>query len=217
MSRLITDFSPPPRRFGDDQELPVDRSELRREVQAKYAAVALDPSATFHFHTGRVVAERCRYDMDAVDALPDVAVESFAGVANPFELRALDTGDHVVDLGSGAGTDSFLAARAVGPEGRAIGVDMTTEMLDKATGSIEAVGTPNVEFRHGFLEALPVDDGWADVVISNGVINLCPDKAVAFDEAYRVLKPGGWIQFADIANTNEVPDGARREIDLWTG
>ena len=205
------------RRFGDDQDLPVDRNELRHEVQAKYAAVALNPAATFHFHTGRVVAERCRYDMEAVDALPERAIESFAGVANPFELRSLDPGERVVDLGAGAGTDSFLAARAVGEDGRVIGIDMTEAMLDKATASIESVGTPNVEFRHGYLEALPVDDGWADVVISNGVINLCPDKAVVFDEAFRVLRPGGSIQFADIANTHEVPEAARREIDLWTG
>ena len=204
------------RRFGSDDS-PVDRAELRLEVQAKYAAVALRPSGTFHFHTGRVVAERCRYDMGAVDALPDVAVESFAGVANPFELRSLEPGEYVVDLGSGAGTDSFLAAHAVGADGRVIGVDMTAEMLHKATTSIAAVDVRNVEFRQGYLEALPVDDGWADVVISNGVINLCPDKAVVFEEAFRVLKPGGVLQFADIANTNDVPEAARREIDLWTG
>jgi len=210
----ITD--PEPRRFGDD-DLPVDRAELRLEVQAKYAAVALKPTATFHFHTGRVVAERCRYDMGAVDALPDVAVESFAGVANPFELRPIEPGEYVVDLGSGAGTDSFLAANAVAPGGRVIGVDMTAEMLEKATASIPAVGASNVEFRHGYLEALPVDDEWADVVISNGVINLCPDKTIALEEAFRVLKPGGTLQFADIASADEVPEAVRREIDLWTG
>jgi len=210
----ITD--PKPRRFGDD-DLPVDRAELRLEVQAKYAAVALQPTATFHFHTGRVVAERCRYDMGAIDELPDVAVESFAGVANPFELRSIESGEFVVDLGAGAGTDSFLAANAVGPGGRVIGVDMTAEMLEKATASIQAVGTSNIEFRHGYLEALPVDDEWADVVISNGVINLCPDKTVALEEAFRVLKPGGTLQFADIASADEVPEAVRREIDLWTG
>lgn len=216
MSQDTTTTDTEPRRFADD-DLPVDRAELRLEVQAKYAAVALKPQATFHFHTGRVVAERCRYDMEAFDALPDVAIESFAGVGNPFELRTLEPGENVVDLGSGAGTDSFLAAHAVGETGRVIGVDMTAEMLEKATASIAAVGTPNVEFRHGYLEALPVDDGWADVVISNGVINLCPDKTIAFEEALRVLKPGGTIQFADIANANDVPESARREIDLWTG
>lgn len=198
-------------------ELPVDRDELREEVQLKYAAVALHPTATFHFHTGRTIAERCRYDMAAVDALPAPAVESFAGVANPFELRALEPGEQVVDLGSGAGTDSFLAARAVGPSGGVLGIDMTDAMLDKARENIGLVGVANTEFRHGYLEEVPVDDGWADVVISNGVFNLCPDKGAAFEEAMRVLRPGGVLQFADIANANEVPEAARREIDLWTG
>jgi len=207
------------RHFGGTatDDAPVDRDELRREVQAKYAAVAVEPDAEYHFHTGRAVAERCRYDLDAVDALPPVAVESFAGVANPFELRDLEPGERVVDLGSGAGFDSFLAANAVGANGRVIGVDMTAEMLAKAADVASIVGSDNVEFREGFLEDLPVEDGWADVVISNGVVNLCPDKAGAFREAWRVLRPGGVLQFADIANGNEVPEEARRHIDLWTG
>jgi SAM-dependent methyltransferase len=207
------------RHFGGSggDESPVDRAELRLEVQAKYAAVALQPNATYHFHTGRVIAERCRYDMDAVDALPEAAVESFAGMANPFELRSLEQGERVVDLGSGAGFDSFLAGRWVGSDGAVIGIDMTPEMLEKSRALIPVVGVDNVEFREGYLEDVPVEDGWADVVISNGVINLCPDKNVAFAEAWRVLRSGGVLQFADIANTNEVPDGARREIDLWTG
>ena len=207
------------RRFGESHrdDSPVDRDELRLEVQAKYAAVALVPRATYHFHTGRVAAERCRYDMAAVDAMPDVAVESFAGVANPFELRPLNAGERVVDLGSGAGFDSFLAAFAVGLEGGVIGVDMTDAMLDKARTAATAVDVDHVEFRFGFLEEVPVDSGWADVVISNGVFNLCPDKDVAFREAFRVLRPGGVLQFGDIANANEVPADARREIDLWTG
>ncbi|MEL6983764.1 MAG: methyltransferase domain-containing protein [Actinomycetota bacterium] len=195
----------------------VDRDELRREVKAKYRAVATDPDDDYHFHTGRLVAERCRYDLAAVDALPPVAVESFAGVANPFELRAIEPGERVVDLGSGAGFDSVLAAVAVGEHGRVVGVDMTNEMLTKATQVADTVGLDNVEFREGFLEDLPVEDGWADVVISNGVVNLCPDKAGAFREAWRVLRPGGVLQFADIANGNEVPEEAKRHIDLWTG
>jgi arsenite methyltransferase len=198
-------------------DLPVDRDELRVEVQAKYAAVAISPDDEFHFHTGRAIAERCRYDMAAVDALPNKAVESFAGVANPFELRDLEPGEFVVDLGSGAGFDSFVAGRAVGPKGRVIGVDMTEEMLAKSKAVAAEIGADNVEFRDGFLEALPVNDGWADVVISNGVINLCPDKAEAFNEAWRVLRPGGVIQFADIANGRPVPEEAMRHIDLWTG
>lgn len=202
-------------------EIPVDRDELRREVKDKYAAVAIAPDDGYHFHTGRLVAERCRYDLVEVDALPPVAVESFAGVANPFEHRPIGQGERIVDLGAGAGMDSFLAARAVGPAGHVIGVDMTPAMLAKArtTASLIAkqTGVDNVEFRDGYLEDLPVDDEWADVVIANGVVNLCPDKFAAFGEAWRVLRPGGRLQFADIANGNEVPEDARRHIDLWTG
>jgi len=196
-------------------ELNVD--DLRDEIRTKYAEVVLTPTATFHFHTGRQLAERLGYDTEPIDGLPDIAVESFAGVANPFEQREIQPGEHVVDLGSGAGLDSFLAAMATGPDGQVIGVDMTPDMLDKATAAADRIGVDNVEFREGYLETLPVDDGWADVVISNGVINLCPDKKQAFAEAYRVLRPGGVIQFADIANTNPVPEEAKREIDLWTG
>jgi len=198
-------------------ESPVDRGELRLEVQMKYAAVAVAPQDDYHFHTGRRIAERCRYDKAAVDELPDIAVESFAGVANPFEHRTLEAGEYVVDLGSGAGFDCLLAGRAVGDRGHVIGVDMTAEMLEKSRSLAEHTGASNVEFRHGYLEALPVDDGWADVVIANGVINLCPDKEAALDEAWRVLKPGGVMQFADIANGQEVPEEAKRHIDLWTG
>lgn len=198
-------------------EAPVDVDELRAEVQKKYAAVAVEPDAEYHFHTGRTVAERCGYDMAVVDTLPPEAVESFAGVANPFELRSLEEGEHVVDLGSGAGFDSFLAGIAVGTRGRVVGIDMTQEMLLKASDTAEAMGAANVEFREGYIEELPIDDGWADVVISNGVINLAPDKRQVFDEIWRVLKAGGVVQFADIANGNEVPEEARRHIDLWTG
>ncbi len=198
-------------------EIPVDRCELRTEVQAKYAAVALAPGDDYHFHTGRFIAERCGYDMAAVDALPLAAVESFAGVGNPFEHRAIQPGERVVDLGCGAGTDSFLAAAAAGKSGAVIGIDMTPAMLDKARRTASTMHADTVEFREGFLEALPVDDGWADAVISNGVINLCPDKREALSEAMRVLRPGGVLQFADIANGNPVPEEARRHIDLWTG
>lgn len=199
-------------------ELPVDRSELRSEIRAKYTVVATAPTDTYHFHTGRFIAERCRYDMEAVDALPAVAVESFAGVANPFEHRELMAGEKVVDLGSGAGMDCFLAASAVGPEGYVIGVDMTATMLAKARSTAKTMGIEdNVEFCEGHLEDLPVSDSWADVVISNGTINLCPDKHIALGEAWRVLKSGGVIQFGDIANGRPVPEQARRHIDLWTG
>jgi SAM-dependent methyltransferase len=205
--------------FGgtDDPQTPVDRDELRDEVRAKYAAVATDPEAEYHFHTGRVIAERCRYDMDVVDRLPAEAVESFAGVANPFELRPLRRGERVVDLGSGAGMDSFLASRAVGETGYVIGVDMTHSMLAKSRATAEDMGLANVEFLDAYVEDVPVEDGWADVVISNGVINLTPDKIATFREIWRVLKSGGILQFADIANGRPVPEEARRHIDLWTG
>ena len=196
---------------------PVDATALRDEVRAKYRAVAETPTAGFHFHTGREMARRCRYDMGPVDELPDEAVESFAGVANPFELRDLEPGERVVDVGSGAGFDSFLAARAVGPTGLVTGVDMTSEMLAKARANAAKLGLGQVEFREGLAEELPVPDGSADVVISNGVFNLCPDKRIVFEEVFRVLRPGGVLQFADIANGRPVPVEALREIDLWTG
>jgi len=199
------------------EALAVDAARLREEVQSKYRGVATAPRATYHFHTGRVAARRLGYDMSLVDSLPDRAVESFAGVGNPFELRALERGERVVDAGSGAGFDSFVAAHQVGTDGSVVGVDMTPEMLDKSTTTADVLGLQNVEFRKGLLEAMPVEDGWADVVISNGVINLCPDKRAAFSEIRRVLRPGGYLQFADIANGKPVPPEALRDIDLWTG
>ena len=195
----------------------VDPGALRDQVREKYRAVATDPAGPFHFHTGRELARRLGYDDDAVSALPDRAVESFAGVANPFQLRRPAPGERVVDIGSGAGFDSFLAAQQVGPKGQVIGVDMTPEMLDKSTATAAELRLEQVAFREGLAEALPVDAGWADVVISNGVINLCADKRAVLTEIRRVLKPGGWLQFADIANGRPVPEGALRDIDLWTG
>ena len=151
-----------------------------------------------------------------MDALPDEAVESFAGVANPFSLRDLKPGERVVDLGSGGGFDCFIAGGKVGPTGDVVGVDMTEEMLAKSRKTAHAMGLSNVAFREGLLEQLPVADGWADVVISNGVINLCADKQQVFSEIWRVLRPGGHLQFADIANGKPVPESAVANIDLWT-
>jgi arsenite methyltransferase len=198
-------------------ELVVDPELLREQVREKYREVAVEPDATFHFHTGRRLAARLGYDDAVVGALPDRAVESFAGVSNPFSLRHLEPGERVVDIGSGAGFDSFIAADQVGATGRVIGVDMTPEMLKKSRDTAEALELGNVEFREGLAEALPVDDAWADVVISNGVINLCADKQAVFAEIRRVLPPGGHLQFADIANGRPVPPEALRDIDLWTG
>jgi len=199
------------------KETPVDPVALRAEVKAKYQEVAVDPHGEFHFHTGRPLAKRLGYDDAVVDPLPDAAVESFAGVGNPFSLQSLALGERVVDIGSGGGFDVFVAAQQVGPEGRVIGIDMTQEMLQKSRQTAADMGASNVEFRDGLIEEMPVEDGWADVVISNGVINLCPDKETVFEEIKRVLKPGGRLQFADIANGAPVPESARRDIDLWTG
>jgi arsenite methyltransferase len=199
------------------EDLLVDPEALREQVRDKYREVAVDPQAAFHFHTGRGLAARLGYEPAAVDALPDRAVESFAGVGDPFSLRPLSAGEHVVDIGSGAGFDSFIAAGQVGPGGRVVGVDMTPEMLAKSSATAEALGYAHVEFREGLAEAVPVADGWADVVISNGVINLCADKQAVFAEIRRVLRPGGRVQFADIANGRPVPPEALRDIDLWTG
>jgi SAM-dependent methyltransferase len=198
-------------------DLLVDPEVLRAQVREKYREVASEPSASFHFHTGRPLAARLGYEGDAVGALPDRAVESFAGVGNPFSLRRLAVNERVVDVGSGAGFDSFIAAVQVGLGGRVVGVDMTPEMLFKSRQTAKAMDMGNVEFRDGLAEALPVDDGWADTVISNGVINLCADKQAVFAEIRRVLRPGGYLQFADIANGRPVPPEALRDIDLWTG
>jgi len=198
-------------------DLLVDPDALREQVRDKYREVAVDPGGSFHFHTGRGLASRLGYETGAVDALPDLAVESFAGVGNPFSLRRLARGEKVVDVGSGAGFDSFIAAGQVAPGGQVAGIDMTAEMLAKSRQTAEVLGLAHVQFREGLAEALPVEDAWADVVISNGVINLCADKQAAFAEILRVLRPGGRLQFADIANGRPVPAEALRDIDLWTG
>ncbi len=198
------------------EDLPVDAEALREEVRKKYREVAVEPHGAYHFHTGRRLAARLGYDGAVVDALPDAAVESFAGVASPFSLRTLAAGEKVVDAGSGGGFDSFIAAGQVGPAGRVVGIDMTREMLDKSRATARAMKLDHVEFRNGLLEDLPVADGWADVVISNGVFNLCADKRRVFSEVMRALRPGGRLQFADIANGKPVPEAAIADIDLWT-
>jgi arsenite methyltransferase len=194
----------------------VDAEALREEVKKKYREVAVDPHGKYHFHTGRPLAQRLGYDTGVVDALPDAAVESFAGVGNPFSLRELEAGERVVDIGSGGGFDCFIAASKVGDAGYVVGIDMTEEMLTKSRHTAEAMGLSTVEFREGLLEDIPVDNDWADVVIANGVINLCADKKRVFAEIRRVLRPGGHLQFADIANGQPVPESAIANIDLWT-
>jgi arsenite methyltransferase len=197
-------------------DLAVDANALRDEVKNKYREVAIDPHGDHHFHTGRYLAKHLGYDEMFVASLPDVAVESFAGVANLFSMRPLVLGERVVDVGSGAGFDSFVAAHQVGATGKVVGVDMTEEMLAKSRSTAKTLGLSNVEFCEGLVERLPIDDSWADAVISNGVINLCADKKATFSEIFRVLRPGGRLQFADIANGKPVPEAAIRNIDLWT-
>jgi arsenite methyltransferase len=195
----------------------IDLDQLRSAIQDEYTEVASCPWKGFHFHTGRFLADRLGYPAGRVASLPDSVVESFAGVGNPFSWGDLAPGEHVLDLGSGAGFDALLAAQMVGEDGRVIGIDMTTAMLSKAHANAQLLGQTNIEFREGLLEALPVADDSVDVVISNGVINLCPDKATVLGEAHRVLKPGGHMQIADIIVGKAVPDGAKQDIALWTG
>jgi 2-polyprenyl-3-methyl-5-hydroxy-6-metoxy-1,4-benzoquinol methylase len=186
LSELARRWLPPDRPDPAAALVPVDPEALREQVREKYRAVAITPEDTFHFHTGRPLAAYLCYEPGDVDPLPDRAVESFAGVGNPFSLRRLERGEQVLDVGSGAGFDSLVAATQVGSRGRVLGVDMTPEMVDKATATAEQLAFDNVEFIAGYAEELPVEDGWADVVISNGVINLCADKKAVFTELHRV-------------------------------
>lgn len=195
----------------------VDVAKLREEVRTKYVEVVANPDATFHFHTGLRAAANAGYRVEWLEGLPKSSIESFAGVANPFHWGVPRPGERVVDVGSGAGMDSMVAANAVGAQGRVVGVDMTPEMLERARAGAEEATIRNVEFREGLAEQLPVDDGWADLVISNGVINLVPDKLGAYGEIARVLRPGGRAQIADICVEKPVPEAALNDIDLWTG
>jgi arsenite methyltransferase len=196
---------------------PVDVDRLRLEVQLKYRDVATNPEKGFHFHVGRSLAQMLDYPMEVVDTLPPRVVESFAGVNNPFTMGELLPGESVVDIGSGAGFDSLLAARMVGPEGHVTGVDMTPEMREKARANAALLALTNVEYVDGLAEKLPLPDASCDVVISNGVINLCPDKPAVYREIFRVLKPGGRVQIADVVIQKPLPDDAVSDIDLWTG
>lgn len=198
-------------------ELSLDTDLLRAAIREEYTDVASCPLKGFHFHTGRFLADRLGYPHELVDRLPDSAVESFAGVGNPFRWGDPRPGETVLDLGSGAGFDALLAARSVGPTGRVIGVDMTPAMLEKARFNAGQLAFTHVEFREGLLESLPVASESMDLVISNGVINLCPDKETVLAEAFRVLKPGGRMQIADIIVGAAVPRDAKEDIGLWTG
>ena len=191
--------------------------QLRVEIQKHYAEVAMSPDHEFHFHTGREAARQVGYDDAIIDEITDEVIASFAGVANPFHFGLPRSGETVLDVGSGAGVDAIIASKAVGPEGRVIGVDMTSEMLDVARRNSDRMGLGNVEFREGLIERLPVDAESVDLVISNGVLNLMVDKYGAYRQIERVLKPGGRFQIADICVDKPVSEEAKRNIDLWTG
>ncbi len=195
----------------------VDLSSLRCAIQEEYEVVAREPDKGFHFHTGRPLTERLGYEDGWLKGVPESSIAAFAGTGNPFSMGALAAGERVVDIGSGGGIDSLVASGMVGPEGEVVGVDMTPAMLERARAAASEAGRTNVEFREGYGESLPVHDGWADVVISNGVLNLMPDKAAALAEMRRVLKPGGRLQIGDILVQKAVPDGAKEKIELWTG
>ena len=195
----------------------LDVNVLREAIREEYAEVASDPQKGFHFHTGRPLARMLEYADEWLEGIPEPSIESFAGTGNPFSLGELRPGERVVDVGSGAGMDTLIAAKKVGPDGRVIGVDMTPAMLEKARRAAKRADLSNVEFRQGYAEALPVDDGWADVVISNGVLNLMLDKTAALEEMSRVLRPTGRLQIGDILVQKAVPESAKRKIDLWTG
>ena len=195
----------------------VDIETLRCQISDKYSEVAETPEKGFHFHTGKPLALMLGYSQDILQSLPAGTVESFAGTGNPFSMGELLPGETVLDIGCGAGFDSLIAARQVGKTGRVISVDMTPAMLEKAAAGAQEAGIAKIEFRKGLAEALPVDEASIDVVISNGVINLCPDKMAVMREVNRVLKPGGRIQIADIVVHKELPQDAKDDIDLWSG
>lgn len=195
----------------------LDVGTLRDEIQKEYREVAAHPDKGFHFHTGRTLAKIVQYREEWLAAVPEEVLASFAGTGNPFSMGEMKPGEKVVDLGCGAGIDSFIAASQVGPTGAVFGIDMTEAMLDKGRKAAFKANMSQLEFRRGYLEEIPLPDGWADVVISNGVVNLCPDKEAAFREIYRVLKPGGRIQIGDILVSKPVPAAAKQKIDLWTG
>src|SRR6266508_659237 len=194
----------------------IDAAVLKTEIKKTYASVSEDPGKDFFFPTGRAWAEDLDYPAELA-TVPERAAESFAGVANPFSLGRLEPGERVLDLGCGAGTDSLVAAQMVAPEGHVVGIDMTREMLDKARRAAGEMGAENVEFVEGEAEQLPFADASFDVVISNGVIVLVPDKDAVFSELHRVLAPGGRIQIADVTIQRPVSEEGRRDIDLWTG
>ncbi|MGH7396555.1 MAG: methyltransferase domain-containing protein [Candidatus Rokuibacteriota bacterium] len=197
--------------------MPLDAIRLREEIQKVYSEVAHDPKKGYHFHTGPEYAvERLGYPSRALADLPDSVTAPFAGVGNPLSMGLPAAGQTVVDIGAGSGMDTFLAARAVGPAGAVIAVDMTPAMLERGRENVALTSMTQIEYRHGLAEALPVPDATADLVISNGVINLSPEKDRVFAEAFRVLKSGGRLQIADIVVHKDIPLAGREDIAIWT-
>ena len=193
----------------------LDTSELKERVQRMYEEVALEPDRDFHFETGRPLAERLGYDPGDLDQIPAAAIDSFAGVGYFLDLAALQPGETVLDLGSGSGMDSFLAANQVGPGGKVIGVDMTDAQLSKARRLAADAGFAQTDFREGYIETPPVDEGSVDCVISNGVINLSPDKPAVFAAIAKALRSGGRLALSDIVTEHQLPEGVTCDASLW--
>ena len=198
-------------------DIPVDVDALREEIRKTYTDVSTDHEQQFIFPTGRTWARELGYPEPELARVPDATVESFAGVANHWTLGRIEPGEVVLDLGCGAGTDLLIAAQMTGTTGRVIGIDMTPAMLDRARDSAREMGLENIELHESLIESLPLEDASVDVVLSNGVIDLVPDKDAVFDEIDRVLRPGGRLQVADVVIHTEVSEDARKRIDLWTG
>lgn len=195
----------------------LSKEELRGEIKKEYAGVALNPTKGYHFHTGRAAASRLGYEEQLYAGLPEANIAAFAGTGNPFAIGPINAGETVVDIGSGAGFDSLIASKLVGPSGHVIGFDMTPEMLELSRAGAMAMRATNIEFRDALAEALPIPDQFADVLISNGVLNLQLDKGETLREWFRVLKPGGRVQAGDILVEQELPADALDDISLWTG
>lgn len=204
--------------MSKSQSIPnISDATLREAIKKEYENVAVYPEKGYHFHTGREAANRIGYDKNLYDTVPEKNIASFAGTGNPFNLGPINPGDVVVDVGSGSGFDSLIASKMVGPEGRVIGIDMTPAMLKRARSGASVMGAINVEFREGHAEELPLPDEFADVIISNGVLNLTPDKRKTLSEWERVLKPGGRLYIGDILVAKSIPQSALNDISLWTG